>query len=1226
NASTSQVKPNRSLSGGLFFCVLVVVVSRRGVVEMKRKREAETGSGEGTTKTVFRGSIPSTTKMSAATDQKETTAKSKKVVHSWRVAAVICTTSSIAGPYIGGSKPPNDRPEAKATFTLESGLGSDLDVFLVASKSPGRSHWQGFELKFDLGASDHIESTGFGVRYEPDRLAAGIEPADQHVIVVKLPHDRSEYRITVRDITNDEELPGPIRAVANATCVTIDLLGDAKFSIDGFGIPFSNPGHPSDDWINRDAPINGGMSLLGLLRSRSLTFIVGKVSVAVPINKRDLDPLFGYPYPYPFLESREEFDIEDFRDMLQHNKGPRFRPTFVFDNDEQSVCNNGLCQVMDMFWLYNSSCEINKTKFPAYFIIDTKEAPAPAHKTMCWAVIALDETMRNQYRQYWERLTQDGKVWLALGGLDGVFQGTIVERPYFESQLEAHAFDPQHSHSDQFKYDLIVRVFVEGDDMHRLKTFNGRVEAESFKNSVTLKFDVDLTDLERKVRAVETFLPGSAPCPQPASGAEAVISDDDLEFQMALHRNIMRGTGFFQTLTSSPSLSEAMNAMTRGTEALLPKPRSIPTFNFFDIADEHLKTEILAEAISSDRLRLERYGHERHYNVALVSGPGGTGKTTALSTLTLGGLHSLNGGKVYGSGPTNTAVSNFALRVYTNGCKVIDRFNKVAPPTSRLSYPLVVRGYSNKAEVGAFKDILQKGVANDGAYTPYRRESRRRWQLALSPSNWLLAILGSKALEESQQAGCIFTLLPQHATFLHVLREEIDRGTGAVVRIRQLARGELTWGDYCNGETMSKFQLEDWFRRIIDNADVVMTTPAQAQAKWFKGFWSAAKVIGIDEAGCMDKADLCSIWGNTLRPIILAGDVKQLTPTIMELNNMEEEKITGDSTTDKEERYYKNRFGLSGRISALAWLQGLGLPTFRLLRQMRMCKGQFDLANKVFYKDYPKMLYGGYCVASHSDHAVGVLFEKFIARQNLVDTLKPSPDDSLLPIFLHMPDTWVASVGLSRLNRLQVERGLELLSNFVKEHKSKVSPKDFVVISAHKPNVQFGNSILKRFPLLAEMPPLQTADSFQGREGSICVIITGTKLGTSAGWVANENRLNVMVTRQKSGLLVIGDKRVTGPLEGSSKEMTKADQKAKNTQVTVTTEGVVEYSNIRALRAVLEYMHGNGRIVEIKRGGGYQEEAEERRLAEEDKELAQEVLAQELDVGMNMFDEEETDD
>jgi hypothetical protein len=221
-----------------------------------------------------------------------------------------------------------------------------------------------------------------------------------------------------------------------------------------------------------------------------------------------------------------------------------------------------------------------------------------------------------------------------------------------------------------------------------------------------------------------------------------------------------------------------------------------------------------------------------------------------------------------------------------------------------------------------------------------------------------------------------------------------------------------------------------------------------------------------------------------------------------------------------------------------------------------------------------------------------------------------------------MPNTKVYQVGTSKLNRMQVKGALELLSDFVK--RSNASPRDFVVISAHKPNVDYGNNILKHFPLLKDMPPLQSADSFQGREGSISVVITGTKDGYSAGWVSNENRLNVMLTRQKSGLLIVGDKNVTGKLEGSKKDLKNADQRVAKSKVSYTKDGEQVFSKVKALRDLLMYMKKNGRIIEIKKEEKDNEEDE--KLAEEEKKLAEEEKAAddltECEEWMNMYDEE----
>ncbi|KAK1782417.1 hypothetical protein QBC45DRAFT_439322 [Copromyces sp. CBS 386.78] len=57
------------------------------------------------------------------------------------------------------------------------------------------------------------------------------------------------------------------------------------------------------------------------------------------------------------------------------------------------------------------------------------------------------------------------------------------------------------------------------------------------------------------------------------------------------------------------------------------------------------------------------------------------------------------------------------------------------------------------------------------------------------------------------------------------------------------------------------------------------------------------------------------------------------------------------------------------------------------------------------------------CAKMPYGHAVGVAFEQYLAGRNLKQPLAPSPKGSLLPVFLHMPNTKVYQVGTSKLNR-----------------------------------------------------------------------------------------------------------------------------------------------------------------------------------------------------------------
>lgn len=183
----------------------------------------------------------------------------------------------------------------------------------------------------------------------------------------------------------------------------------------------------------------------------------------------------------------------------------------------------------------------------------------------------------------------------------------------------------------------------------------------------------------------------------------------------------MRGTGLYNTSNCNyEPLSEAIYTLILN-EVRPTKPLySIPIFNFFEIRNLVLKKAILNDALPNNKSRIINYGTNCYYNVALVSVPSSTGKTTTLNTLMLGSLNYSGSRKVYGSGPTNTAITNFVLRIYARGYTVAEKYNKDIPSsniaTPQYRYPLIVRRYSNKIKLNTFKNILKTKVADDTTY------------------------------------------------------------------------------------------------------------------------------------------------------------------------------------------------------------------------------------------------------------------------------------------------------------------------------------------------------------------------------------------------------------------------------------------------------------------------------------------------------------------------------
>jgi hypothetical protein len=419
----------------------------------------------------------------------------------------------------------------------------------------------------------------------------------------------------------------------------------------------------------------------------------------------------------------------------------------------------------------------------------------------------------------------------------------------------------------------------------------------------------------------------------------------------------------------------------------------------------------------------------------------------------------------------------------------------------------------------------------------------------------------------------ITELHPDDAECLYKLQAELDESSGFLVRLGQVARKEISWDEYSLETTIDDDdELSKLLNRIRRAADILLTTPGASCSRAYKELKDMAKGIVVDEVGCMGRPDLYSVWGNTLRPLFAAGDVKQLRPTVMEMSTKD---LAGN---------YLNRFALCAKASALAYLQGTGMPVYRLRVQLRMCTDMFGLARELVYKDLDNFKYGPQSDPSEPRHAYGRVFENWLLNVRKFPGLNSSAEGSLEPVWMHTPGTKTFQVGTSRLNRAQVCLTLGLLSDFVGD--TGVDAADIVVIAPYKPNVEYGNRQLSKYPQLAKMLPLQTADSFQGREGKMAVVIFGTVSGngpgSGPGFTSDENRLNVMMTRQQCALLLVGDKLVTGALEGKTATLAKATKMAARGIRSFGVDGEATHNKAVLLREVLLRFHQRGRIFEVK--------------------------------------------
>jgi len=333
-----------------------------------------------------------------------------------------------------------------------------------------------------------------------------------------------------------------------------------------------------------------------------------------------------------------------------------------------------------------------------------------------------------------------------------------------------------------------------------------------------------------------------------------------------------------------------------------------------------------------------------------------------------------------------------------------------------------------------------------------------------------------------------------------------------------------------------------------------MTTVGKAYPK-FKNM--RAEGVAIDEAGNMNRADLACVWGNTLIPCFLGGDARQLPPTVM----------TGKEKDGSGNFYH--RLADDGKISPLEFFQASGMPVFRLHEQLRMGVGLFDWVAAEVYPEVP-FRYGSVCDISLPKFAAGVALEEYIAQK--WPKIRQPQKGNFLPVFLHCQDSvvHVDEMTGSKSCPRQAEVALEFATDFVVKKKGNSSR--LVMLTPYAANVELITKMRRhpQYSALSAMPPASTVDGFQGKEGDIVIVVMGTSAKSGPGFTCDPQRLNVMLTRHRCGLVIVGDINVCGKVDAPG-----GGAKVK----TINAEGEeVEFSAL-FLKNIYGRLYKSGRVV-----------------------------------------------
>jgi hypothetical protein len=203
-----------------------------------------------------------------------------------------------------------------------------------------------------------------------------------------------------------------------------------------------------------------------------------------------------------------------------------------------------------------------------------------------------------------------------------------------------------------------------------------------------------------------------------------------------------------------------------------------------------------------------------------------------------------------------------------------------------------------------------------------------------------------------------------------------------------------------------------------------------------------------------------------------------------------------------------------------------------------MCEGLFDWIGELLYLEI-RFGYADHYNKLRASFAPGKALEEY-AKARFPDVTNSLT--KLLPLFLHCEGSRVTmrKGSKSRFCRVQAQATLDFALDLVV--KKEIKPAHIAILSPYKANVEYMNALLKRpvYAALKGMAPASTVDSYQGRESDIVLVTIGTVFPyPGPGFTNDPHRLNVLMTRQKAGLVLVGHieydaRNRMGPGKGST--------------------------------------------------------------------------------------------
>ncbi len=433
----------------------------------------------------------------------------------------------------------------------------------------------------------------------------------------------------------------------------------------------------------------------------------------------------------------------------------------------------------------------------------------------------------------------------------------------------------------------------------------------------------------------------------------------------------------------------------------------------------------------------------------LIHGPPGTGKTSTLIELILQEVK--RGNKVLATADSNTAVDNMLQRLAKHDLSLV----RIGHP-ARILYELEEFSIHAKYAKSLEAEAIKKGWEEVGLLVKERDKYSKPTQArARGMSHDRITTLAARG---KSMRGVSVATMQSMAKWI-----KYDKKVDALVK-------------------SLKSQEEDAYRKIIESADVVLSTNGMIMSEVLKSH--EFDVVVIDEGSQQ-------VIPSTLIPImhakrfVIAGDHKQLPPTVV------------SDTKELKKSLFEDLINTYPKLSQM------------LRIQYRMNQKIMGFSNEMFYD--------GKLIADES------------VKNHTIADLELQKPNRFQDILDETPIVFVDTQGMEAYERLpdrstsyENEKEAKIVQALVEELLDMGAKiEDIGIITPYAAQVKLLKRLLDSEERVFE---IKSVDGFQGREKEIIIIsfVRSNDKG-EIGFLQDLRRLNVALTRAKRKLICIGD-------------------------------------------------------------------------------------------------------